>query len=128
MNAHGGLPVAEAEIVAELRFPVGFWWGAATAAFQIEGATREDGRTPSIWDTFADTPGRIERGDRADVATGHYHRVADDVALMRDIGLSAYRFSIAWPRVRPDGGAVNERGLAFYDRLVDELLAAGVQP
>jgi beta-glucosidase len=127
MNTRGGIPVAEVE--TELRFPAGFWWGAATAAFQIEGAVAEDGRTPSIWDTFAATPGRIERGDRADVATGHFHRSAGDVALMREIGLSAYRFSISWPRVRPGGGAVtNERGLAFYDRLVDQLLGAGIEP
>src|SRR5258705_12856877 len=99
MNAHGGLSAAETE--AEVRFPPAFWWGAATAAFQIEGAVAEDGRTPSIWDTFAATPGRIDRGDRPDVATGHYHRYAEDVALMREIGLSAYRFSISWPRVRP---------------------------
>jgi beta-glucosidase len=129
MNARGGLPTADVETEAELRFPPDFRWGAATAAFQIEGAVAEDGRTPSIWDTFADIPGRIERGDRADIATGHYHRYAADVALIQEIGLSTYRFSVSWPRVRPGGGAVdNERGLAFYDRLVDELLAAGVEP
>jgi beta-glucosidase len=129
MNARGVLPAEDVEAGAELEFPAGFWWGAATAAFQIEGAVTEDGRTPSIWDTFAATPGRIAGGDRADIATGHYHRHSDDIALMRQIGLSAYRFSISWPRVRPHGGPnTNERGLAFYDRLVDDLLAAGVQP
>ena len=127
MNGHGAM--AEVEAVADHPFPVDFWWGAATAAFQIEGATTADGRTPSIWDTFADTPGRITNGDRADQATDHYHRFAGDVALMREIGLSAYRFSISWPRIRPGGGHVTNRaGIGFYDRLVDELLAAGIVP
>lgn len=114
---------------AEFRFPAGFWWGAATAAYQIEGAVGADGRTPSIWDTFAATPGRIMGGDSAERATEHYHRYRGDVALMRAIGLSAYRFSISWSRVLHDGGPrVNEAGLAFYDQLVDELLAAGITP
>lgn len=104
-------------------------WGAATASYQIEGGAQEDGRGVSVWDTFAHTPGRIKGGDTGDVACDHYHRYREDVAMMRDLGLNAYRFSIAWPRVQPDGrGAVNAAGLAFYDRLVDELLSAGVQP
>ncbi len=112
----------------ELRFPTGFWWGAATAAYQIEGAAAVDGRTPSIWDTFAARPGAIAEGHTGAVATDHYHRYRDDVALMRELGLRAYRFSISWPRVQPGGTRRNPAGLAFYDRLVDELLAAGIQP
>ncbi|MBD2899257.1 Beta-glucosidase [Actinomadura sp. RB99] len=111
------------------RFPTGFRWGAATAAYQIEGAAAEDGRGPSIWDTFARTPGKVLGGDTGDVAVDHYHRYPEDVALMRDLGLSSYRFSISWPRVQPAGaGAVNERGLDFYRRLVDALLEAGIEP
>jgi len=109
-------------------FPPGFLWGAATAAYQIEGAAAEDGRRPSIWDTFSHTPGAVANGDHGDVACDHYHRMPDDVALMADLGLASYRFSISWPRVRPDGGAVNAAGLAFYDRLVDELLGHGIDP
>jgi beta-glucosidase len=110
-------------------FPAGFVWGAATAAYQIEGAVHEDGRAPSIWDTFSHTPGKTENGDTGDIACDHYHRWQDDVALMRELGLQAYRFSIAWPRVVPQGvGAVNQRGLDFYDRLVDALLAADITP
>lgn len=110
-------------------FPDGFLWGAATASYQIEGAATEDGRAPSIWDTFSHTPGRTANGDTGDVACEHYHRVPEDVALMRELGLDAYRFSVAWPRVVPSGtGTVNPAGLAFYDRLVDELLAAGIRP
>ena len=110
-------------------FPPGFIWGAATAAYQIEGATTEDGRGPSIWDTFSHTPGRVQGGDTGDVAADHYHRVGEDVALMADLGLPAYRFSIAWPRIVPDGsGAVNQAGVDFYSRLVDELLGRGIDP
>jgi beta-glucosidase len=112
-----------------LRFPVGFRWGAATAAYQIEGAATADGRTPSIWDTFARTPGRVHRGHTGDVACDHYHRFRDDVALMADLGLGTYRFSLSWPRIKPDGtGPVNARGLDFYDRLLDELAARGIEP
>jgi beta-glucosidase len=112
-----------------LPFPPGFVWGAATAAYQIEGAVAEDGRLPSIWDTFSRTPGKVDAGDTGDVACDHYHRVAADVALMAELGLGAYRFSIAWPRIVPTGsGAVNAAGLDFYDRLVDRLLAHGVDP
>jgi len=112
-----------------LRFPPGFVWGAATAAYQIEGAARDDGRAPSIWDTFARTPGKVFAGHTGDVACDHYHRYVDDVGLMADLGLDAYRFSVAWPRVQPDGsGPVNPRGLDFYDRLVDELCGRGIEP
>ena len=106
-----------------------FWWGTATSSYQIEGAVREDGRGVSIWDTFAHEPGRIQTGETGDVACDHYHRYAQDVALMAGLGLDAYRFSVAWPRILPEGrGAVNKRGLDFYDRLVDELLAHGIAP
>ncbi|MDI7275660.1 MAG: family 1 glycosylhydrolase, partial [Anaerolineae bacterium] len=110
-------------------FPEGFLWGAATASYQIEGAANEDGRGESIWDRFSHTPGKVLNGDTGDVADDHYHRWPQDIALMRSLGLKAYRFSIAWPRVIPDGtGAVNAAGLDFYERLVDGLLAAGIEP
>jgi beta-glucosidase len=110
-------------------FPAGFLWGAATASYQIEGAAWEDGKGESIWDRFSHTPGRVLNGDTGDVACDHYHRWREDVALMRDLGLQTYRFSIAWPRVFPGGtGAENEAGLAFYSRLVDTLLEAGITP
>ncbi|HEY2551477.1 MAG TPA: GH1 family beta-glucosidase [Streptosporangiaceae bacterium] len=110
-------------------FPAGFAWGAATSAYQIEGAVAEDGRGDSIWDTFCRRPGAIRDGHTADVAADHYHRWREDVALMADLGLTAYRFSLAWPRIQPDGsGQANSRGLDFYDRLTDTLLAAGIAP
>lgn len=110
-------------------FPPGFVWGVATAAYQIEGAVTEGGRGPSIWDTYAHTPGRIDNGDNGDVACDHYHRYAEDVRLMRDLGVGAYRFSVAWPRIQPHGkGPVNQAGLDFYRRLVDELVGAGITP
>ncbi|HEY5276381.1 MAG TPA: GH1 family beta-glucosidase [Coriobacteriia bacterium] len=110
-------------------FPDGFVWGAATASYQIEGAVREDGRGESIWDRFSHTPGRVRNGDTGDVACDHYHRYRDDVALMAGLGLDAYRFSVSWSRVLPTGtGAVNQAGLDFYDRLVDELLAHEIAP
>jgi beta-glucosidase len=113
----------------DARFPDGFRWGVATSAYQIEGAAREDGRGPSIWDTFCRQPGRIRDGSTGDVACDHYHRYREDVALMKALGVSAYRFSIAWPRLFPAGsGAPNPAGLAFYQRLVDELLANGIEP
>jgi beta-glucosidase len=112
-----------------LRFPEGFVWGAATAAYQIEGAARDDGRGPSIWDTFSRTPGKVHAGHTGDVACDHYHRYPEDVRIMGDLGLHAYRFSIAWPRIQPDGaGPANPRGLDFYDRLVDELQGGGITP
>jgi beta-glucosidase len=110
-------------------FPASFKWGVATSSYQIEGAVDEDGRSPSIWDTFARVPGAVVGGENGDVACDHYHRVPEDVALIKSLGVDTYRFSVAWPRVQPDGrGKVNPAGLAFYDRLVDELLAAGVDP
>ncbi|MEE1825575.1 GH1 family beta-glucosidase [Streptomyces sp. BE20] len=111
------------------RFPAGFLWGAATSAYQVEGAAAEDGRTPSIWDTFCRVPGRVHRGQTGDVATDHYHRYRDDVRLMAELGLTAYRFSVSWSRVRPTGrGPASQRGLDFYRRLADELLTAGITP
>src|SRR5260370_5270343 len=110
-------------------FPDGFVWGTATSAYQIEGAVDEDGRGRSIWDTFAHTPGRIADHRNGDCANDHYHRYKEDVRLIRDLGVKAYRFSIAWPRVFPQGaGAPNPKGLDFYNRLVDELLANGIEP
>ena len=110
-------------------FPDDFAWGAATAAYQIEGAHHTDGRTDSIWDTYSHTPGRIDGGDTGDVAVDHYHRWREDVALMADLGIANYRFSVSWPRVQPGGrGAANQRGLDFYRRLVDELLSRGITP
>ncbi len=115
--------------MALFEFPEGFEWGAATAAYQIEGAHDEDGRGVSIWDVFCQQPGRVLNGDTGSVACDHYHRYKDDVALMARLGLQTYRFSLAWPRIFPFGaGERNEPGLAFYDRLVDELLAAGIKP
>lgn len=109
-------------------FPDRFLFGAATAAYQIEGAAFEDGRTASIWDAFARVPGAVIGGDDGDIACDHYHRHEDDVVLMRELGLQTYRFSTSWSRVRPDGGAVNPAGVDFYSRLVDELLGAGILP
>jgi beta-glucosidase len=113
----------------QARFPEGFVWGAATASYQIEGAVAEGGRRPSIWDTFAHTPGKVFGGDTGDVADDHYHRYDQDVALLADLGATHYRFSLAWPRLQPDGrGPLNPAGADFYERLVDALLAKGVQP
>jgi beta-glucosidase len=110
-------------------FPADFVWGAATSAYQIEGAVAEDGRSPSIWDTFSRTPGAIAGGHNGDVACDHYHRWPEDIALLRRLGTTAYRFSIAWPRVVPGvDGKVNRAGIGFYDRLVDALLDAGITP
>jgi len=115
--------------MTEVRFPKGFLWGAATAAYQVEGSPLADGAGPSIWHRFSHTPGRMVNGDTGDVACDHYHRYAEDVSLMRDLGLGAYRFSVSWSRVLPEGtGRVNERGLDFYKRLVDELQRAGIRP
>ncbi|MBO8196930.1 beta-glucosidase [Streptomyces smyrnaeus] len=109
--------------------PAAFVFGAATAAYQIEGAHDEDGRGPSIWDTYCREPGRIEGAATGDVACDHYHRYPEDIALLRELGVDSYRFSVAWPRVQPTGaGPANGRGLDFYDRLTDELLAAGISP
>lgn len=112
-----------------MTFPKDFLWGTATASYQIEGAAREDGRGECTWTRFSHTPGKVERGDTGDVACDHYHRYKDDVALIRELNVPAYRFSISWPRVLPQGTIeINEKGLDFYDRLVDELLKAGIQP
>ena len=114
---------------ANASFPSGFVWGTATSAYQIEGAVKEDGRGRSIWDTFAHTPGKIADGSDADRAADHYHRYKEDVHLMKDLQVKAYRFSIAWPRVFPEGdGAPNPKGLDFYDQLLDELLANDIEP
>ncbi|MFD0264956.1 family 1 glycosylhydrolase, partial [Kitasatospora indigofera] len=109
--------------------PDDFVWGAATAAYQIEGAVDEDGRAPSIWDTFSHTPGKVDNGDTGDVACDHYHRWPEDLAIAGQLGLDAYRFSIAWPRIVPQAdGRVNQAGLDFYDRLTDSLLEKGITP
>jgi beta-glucosidase len=112
-----------------VRFPEGFLWGTATASYQIEGAVHEDGRGTSIWDTFSRTPGKVYRGDTGDVACDHYHRLEEDLDLMADLGLQAYRFSIAWPRIQPEGsGPANQKGLDFYRRLVEGLRVRSIEP
>jgi len=113
----------------KVRFPPGFSWGAATASYQVEGAWKDDGKGESIWDRFSHEPGHIMNGDTGDVACDQYHRYKEDVALMKELGLRGYRFSIAWPRVFPQGkGRPNQAGLDYYNRLVDELLANGIRP
>lgn len=112
-----------------ISFPDGFQFGVATSAFQIEGAWDADGKGPSVWDTFGHTPGKVHDDVPGDVACDHYHRYREDVALLKDLGVDSYRFSLSWPRILPDGtGAVNQKGLDFYKRLVDELLEAGIAP
>jgi beta-glucosidase len=119
----------ESDLALAQTFPPQFLWGAATASYQIEGAIQEDGRGTSIWDTFSATPGKTYNGDTGEVAVDHYHRMQDDLEIVAQLGLAGYRFSIAWPRVLPTGsGPVNAKGLDFYDRLVDGLLAKGIQP
>jgi beta-glucosidase len=114
---------------AGLKFPPEFIFGSATASYQVEGAATEGGRGPSIWDTFSHTPGKIWNGDTGDVAVDHYHRLEEDLDLMKSLGLEAYRFSIAWPRIQPTGrGPANPEGVAFYERLVDGLIARGIRP
>ena len=111
------------------RFPPGFRFGTSTAAYQIEGAASSDGKGPSIWDTFTAKPGAIVDGSSGAQACDHYHRYAEDVALMAQLGANGYRFSISWPRIQPSGkGRPSPKGLAFYDRLIDECLEAGVNP
>ena len=120
---------ATLKTLAPRSFPTGFLWGSATASYQVEGAVAEDGRMPSIWDTFSHTPGKVANNANGDVADDHYHRFKGDIQLMKALGVKAYRFSIAWPRVFPQGsGAPNPKGLDFYNRLVDELLANGIEP
>jgi beta-glucosidase len=110
-------------------FPKGFLWGCATAAYQIEGAVAEDGRKPSTWDTFSHTPGKVANNDTGDRATDSYHRYKEDVQLLKTLGVKTYRLSISWPRVFPDGtGQANENGIAYYDRVIDELLKNGIEP
>jgi beta-glucosidase len=112
-----------------VRFPADFLWGAATASYQIEGAATADGRSPSIWDVFSRRPGAIVNGDTGDEACDHYHRYREDVGIMSSLGLRSYRFSVAWPRVQPDGrGPANQAGLDFYKRLLDEVQGAGIEP
>ncbi len=112
-----------------IKFPKNFLWGTATCAYQIEGAVKEDGRGESIWDVFSHTPGNTFNGDTGDVACDHYHRWQEDIQLMKSLGYKAYRFSIAWPRILPEGrGRINQPGLDFYNRLIDGLLEAGIQP
>ncbi|MFG1660777.1 GH1 family beta-glucosidase [Micromonospora chersina] len=124
-----GTPDPDDDADGALRFPPDFGWGAATSAYQIEGAAKEDGRGESVWDTFSHTPGRTRNGDTGDVAADHYHRYAQDLDLMRDLGLRSYRFSISWPRIQADGsGRPNQRGLDFYRRLVDGLHERGIAP
>ena len=111
------------------RFPPGFLWGAASSAYQIEGAVHEDGRGPSIWDTFSHTPGKVYRGDTGDIACDSYHRIDEDLALLTELGVGGYRFSVAWPRIQPTGrGPVNQRGLDHYRSLVDGLRERGILP
>ena len=120
---------AGAQPIEPRAFPAGFLWGTATASYQVEGAVAEDGRGPSVWDTFSHTPGKVANNATGDTADDHYHRFKEDVQLMKGLGVKTYRFSIAWPRVFPQGsGAPNPKGLDFYSRLVDELLANGIEP
>lgn len=131
MQPSDATPATDTALIRDLiaTLPAGFQWGSATSAAQIEGAAREDGKGESIWDRFCAQPGRIKDASNIDVACDHYHRYGEDVDLMKWLGLDAYRFSIAWPRVQPLGrGAWNEAGFAFYDRLIDKLLEAGIRP
>ena len=113
----------------DLHFPDGFLWGVSSSAYQIEGAWNEDGKGPSIWDWFSHLPGKTARGENGDTACDHYHRWKEDLDLLRALGVGAYRFSVSWPRVIPEGrGAVHPAGLDFYDRLVDGLLERGIEP
>lgn len=124
-----GLEHTDPASAAYHRFPRGFVWGSAAASYQIEGATEEDGRGPSIWDTFCRQPGAIRNGDNGSVACDHYHRFEEDLDLMAALGLHSYRFSIAWPRIFPTGrGRINPAGIGFYDRLVDGMLKRGIEP
>jgi beta-glucosidase len=128
-RAADGEPRPAADRHAPAPFPKDFVWGTATSSYQIEGAVNVDGRGRSIWDTFSHTPGKIEDGSNGDRANDHYHRYKEDVGLIKDLGARAYRFSIAWPRIFPEGtGAPNPKGVDFYNRLVDELLANGIEP
>src|SRR5258708_17412906 len=121
--------LAQTATAEQLAFPADFVWGASTSSYQIEGAVNEDGRGKSIWDLFCHTPGRVGNGDTGDVACDHYHRWREDIELLARGGFGAYRFSTAWPRILPTGsGAIEQRGLDFYDRLVDRLATRGITP
>lgn len=129
----GGVAAARGQSAAisenARQFPQGFLWGSATASYQVEGAVHADGRGPSIWDTFSHTPGKTHAGDTGDIADDHYHRYKEDIGLMKDLGLTTYRFSVAWPRIFPQGtGARNPKGFDFYDRMLDVLLEAKIAP
>lgn len=127
--ASAGAPAQEFIPSSEIAFPKGFFWGTATASYQIEGAWKEDAKSESIWDRFAHTPGKIKNGDTGDVACDSYHRCGEDIALMRAMNLNSYRFSLSWPRIQPGGsGAVNSKGIDHYSRLVDALLEAHIRP
>ena len=132
-KAGAATPIAPAthrfDLSADAIFPKNFFWGTATASYQIEGACKEDGKGESIWDRFAHTPGRIKNGDTGDIACDSYHRWREDIALMRAMNLNSYRFSISWPRIQPSGsGAANSKGVDYYSRLVDALLEAHIRP
>src|SRR6185436_14441570 len=125
----GAFSEAPMQTTSNREFPKGFLWGSATASYQVEGAVNEDGRGKSVWDTFSHTPGKTVDNATGDVADDHYHRYKEDIQLMKSLGVKTYRFSIAWPRVFPTGvGEPNPKGLDFYNRLVDELLANNIQP
>jgi beta-glucosidase len=127
--AAGGASAGGAIAASDDPFPAGFLWGAATAAYQVEGAWQEDGRGESVWDRFAHTPGKIKNDDNGNVACDSYHRYAEDIALLRQLDLKSYRYSIAWPRIQPSGrGPVNAKGLDYYKRLTDAVLQAGIRP
>jgi Beta-glucosidase/6-phospho-beta-glucosidase/beta-galactosidase len=112
-----------------MSFKKDFIWGSATASYQIEGAAYEDGKGLSIWDVFCKEPGNVFGNHSGDVACDHYHKYKEDVQLMKELGIKAYRFSLSWPRIMPDGtGAINEKGIEFYSNLIDELIAAGITP
>src|SRR5215472_8722373 len=122
-------PLSAAPAPAPIPFPKNFWWGTATASYQVEGAWNEDGKGESIWDRFSHTPGKVKNNDNGDAACDHYHRYVEDVRIMQALQMKSYRFSIAWPRVQPGGsGKPNAKGLSFYSRLVDQLLAANIRP
>src|SRR6202046_4175136 len=123
------MPLAQMATPSLQRFPSNFLWGCATAAYQIEGAVSEDGRKPSVWDTFSHTPGKTFQGETGDIADDSYHLYKEDIKLLKNLGVSVYRFSIAWSRIFPDGtGQANETGLAYYQRVVDELLKNNIAP
>ncbi len=131
LAARSGFAFASLAEVADksaAQFPAGFLWGSATAAYQVEGAWKEDGKTESIWDRFAHTPGKIKNGDNGDVACDSYHRYKDDIALLKQLNIKSYRFSLAWTRIQPNGrGPANQKGLDYYKRLTDALAAANLR-